>query len=428
MHEFVTADSETALQSSSPAQQPERLAPESPGFVALRGRVARALQAHASRIAARWEEQARTVALREPDAVGRADEVSTGTALVMSLASALASEGVTSDDLVGLGLALGADAFELGGSMHHLLRGLDLLSAMTLYAMETTVAEEVEATAADGVRLSRRLQQASSLLTLAATKGYTEAMGDAMRDRFRHLRHDLRNPLGTIRSVLAMMDDETMPAEARTHPRFRVMAKRNLRSLGDLIADRLSDAAAVLPALTLQSVSLRTIACTVRRELRAEADARGVNVVVGNARARVRVDAVGLELMLHELLHVALQEARNGDELHLDFGDTRGDRAVVTLLGMPARSPVEASEALARLAVLAERMGGELEAGAQGITLSMPVQHAELATPATEVASDVPIASAADTPPAAGPPSGGGETGYDVRCAGEREHGQSRPL
>lgn len=225
-----------------------------------------------------------------------------------------------------------------------------------------------------------------------------------------------------------MMDDETMPAEARTHPRFRVMAKRNLRSLGDLIADRLSDAAAVLPALMLQSVSLRTIACTVRRELRAEADARGVNVVVGNARARVRVDAVGLELMLHELLHVALQEARNGDELHLDFGDTRGDRAVVTLLGMPARSPVEASEALARLAVLAERMGGELEAGAQGITLSMPVQHAELATPATEVASGVPIASVADTPPAAGPPSGGGETGYDVRCAGERKHGQSRPL
>src|SRR5258705_3029085 len=145
---------------------------------------------------------------------------------------------------------------------------------MMLYAIETSLTERSDANAAAGIRLSRRLQRATSLLSLAATKGYTQAMGDVMRDRFRHLRHDLRNPLGTIKSVLAMMDDETMPAEARAHPRFRAMAKRNARSLGELIADRLRDEEALVPALVQQMASLRTIACGVRRDLRAEAEAR----------------------------------------------------------------------------------------------------------------------------------------------------------
>ena len=252
MHELVTADFE-ATPPSLPALLPsERPGRESPAFAAVRGRVATALLAEASRIATRWEAQSRTVALREPTEKRHGAQTTTATALVASLATALASDGATSDDLVALGLAVGADAFALGGSMHHALKGLDLLLAMTLYAMETAVTGEFEASAADGVKLSRRLQQSSSLLTLAASKGYTQAMTDAMRDRFRHLRHDLRNPLGTIKSVLSMMDDETMPAEARTDPRFRAMAKRNARSLGDLIADRLSENAP-LPAVAAVS-------------------------------------------------------------------------------------------------------------------------------------------------------------------------------
>ena len=91
-----------------------------------------------------------------------------------------------------------------------------------------------------------------------------------------------------------MMDDETMPPEARTHPRFRAMAKRNARSLGELIGDRLSDAQAALPSFGQQRVSLRTIACGVRRELRAETEARSATVVVGNMRTPVVLDAAGL--------------------------------------------------------------------------------------------------------------------------------------
>jgi signal transduction histidine kinase len=452
MHEFVTGDFDARPLLSSSAHAPdvsERPSSESPAFVALRGRIAGVLHRRATHIAARWEEQSRMVALREPG--GGVSTVSTGStasaggtsgtvqrdqrstvaALVASLANALAAEGATSDDLVTLGLAVGRDAFERGGSMHHAFRGLDLLSAMLLYAMEETIAEEEAATAADGVRLSRRLHQATSLLTLAATRGYTQAMGNAMRGRFRYLRHDLRNPLGTIKNVLAMMDDETIPLETRMHARFRAMAKRNVHALGDLIAERLSDMAAVHPALPRQNVSLHTIACAVRRVLRAEADARETKVIIASAEGRVILDAGGFELLLHELLYVALHETTGGDELHLEFADVQGERAAATLFCVPPRPLVREPATLERLTALARHVGGELEVGVEEITLSMPVLHVEEGSAqawTSDLVEPVVLATAADISPAAGAASGGGQAGYDLRRTSESENGQPRPL
>ncbi|HET7189018.1 MAG TPA: hypothetical protein VFI52_12735 [Gemmatimonadaceae bacterium] len=406
---------------SSATRRPERPAGESAVFAARRSDVAAALQAQADQIGARWAEQVRTVALREE---GMGDSLAeTGTALVASLAAALASDGSTSDDLVGRGLSFGAEAFELGGSLHHALKSLDLLSAMLLYAVETEMSDSA-GNAADGVRMSRRLQQATSHLTLSTAKGYTQAMGDSMRDQFRHLRHDLRNPLGTIKSVLAMMDDETMPAEARAHPRFRAMAKRNARALGDLIADRLSDTAAVFPTLTQQSVSLRTIACGVRRALRADAEARSAAVVVGYSQEPVQVDAIALELMLHELLHAALQEAAAGDELHVDFGMLREGKTAVYLACSPPRSPVGDAGALERLVGLAARMRGELELQGVTLTLFLPARAAEQKASRFDIPSTVPVAPDADGPASDGRSSG--EPGHDIRSLREREHGQAR--
>ena len=444
MHEFVTSGPD-ALSPPPFGRAPERLAPDSPAFTLLRSHVAVLLGARSAEIAARWEEQSRTVALRETAQAEGPGREETVPALVGSLAVVLASDGATSDDLIALGLTFGVDAFARGGSLHHALKGLDLLSAMILYAVETILASEpsavtsatpatpgTPATAADGIRMSRRLQQASSLLTLAVTKGYTQAMSDSMRERFRHLRHDLRNPLGTIKSVLAMMDDETMPAEARAHPRFRAMAKRNARSLGELIADRLSDAEAIAPALVQQRASLRTIACGVRRDLRAEAGAREATVVVGSALARVMVDAVGLELMLHELLFAALQDARPGDELRLEFGEVRDDHASVTLVCEPARPLIAAAGVLERLTALASQMRGELETrdqdtGHPSITILVPVQRVDVVVRVPESSSTV-IAALSNTPVLTSSASDGRESSYDLRSAGEREHGESGPL
>src|SRR6476620_5223369 len=163
MHARVTSEYEMTPLSSAP-RRPERPAAESAVFAALRTAVANALQTQSHQIGARWAEQVRTVALREEVAGDSLAE--TATALVASLASALASDGSTSDDLVVRGLSFGAEAFELGGSLHHALKSLDLLSAMLLYAVETAMGD-IAGHAADGVRMSRRLQQATSHLTLS---------------------------------------------------------------------------------------------------------------------------------------------------------------------------------------------------------------------------------------------------------------------
>lgn len=400
------------------AQLPDRGAPATPIFTALRTRVGAMLRAQAPQIAERWETQSRTVALRQPRTDGHRTPANPAAALIRSFAAALAADGAPSEDLVALGVAFGVEAFEAGESLHHALKGLDLLLAMVLYAVEVGAGEEPDGGVADGIRLSRRLQQTSSLLTLAAAKGYTEAMSDTMRDRFRHLRHDLRNPLGTIKSVLAMMDDETMPAEERTHPRFRAMAKRNAGTLGDLIAERLSDAEALVPELMQQSVSLRAIACGVRRDLRAHAEARAVTVVVGATRAHVLVDAVGLELLLHELVLAALQEATAGQELHVEFGEIRDGHATMALRGASARQPVSDAGALHRLTTLARQLHGALDVSADAIGLRFPVRLAD-----AEQASAL-VDRRGETSPA----SGQGKTSHDVRGAGEREHGQSSAL
>lgn len=345
---------------------------ETAAFSELRARVAAVVEQQAEDIARRWERQARNVALRDAEADTEVRGGNSAIALVRSVAAALGSDGVTTDGAVALGLAFGVDAFEMGASLHHTLKGLDLLSAMTMYAVENAVASE-SGDVADGVRLCRRLQQATSLLTLAATKGYTQAVSDGLRDRFRHLRHDLRNPLGTIKSVLALMDDESIPADARSHPRFRAMAERNAQSLDALIVDRLSDAAALLPALSHQRVSLRVIACGVRRDLRAEAEATGTAVMVAEGRVRVCVDAVSLELMLHTLLLSALHESEDGDELSIDFGEPTADRATLTLTRASGRPPVSDAAAATRLTAMATRMGSKLVLG-EVVVLSVPIR------------------------------------------------------
>ncbi len=357
----------------------DRVPAESEAFVALRHRVASALVSGAPQIAARWERQSREVALRPADGTGATP--SAAIALVEAIAAALTSEGGTALDAVPLGLSFGAEAFERGASLHHTVKGLDLLSAMVLFAVERAVAAEQQGSVADGVRLGRRLQTSASLLTLAATKGYTQAVSDSLRDRFRHLRHDLRNPLGNIKSVLSLMDDETLPADARTSPRFRAMAQRNARSLDDMIMARLSDAAALLPALAHQLVSLRTVACAVRRDLRAEAESRDATIGVSEEVVRARVDAVGLELLLRELLQAALDEAREGDELMVEFPPSSDARADVCITVDPPRPPVTAVAPLEALSLLARRMGANLVMGDR-IVVSLPVLRPDAEAPA----------------------------------------------
>lgn len=374
------------------------------------------LREQAAALADRWTGQARVILLLDAAGSTESQQTADTKELVEALIGGLADGDGLVQDTIGNGMQFGSAAFDRGVSLHHVLKALDLLMAMTLFAAESTVDQVVDLTetsAGDGIRLSRRLQRRGALLSLAAARGYMQAYADALRDRFRHLRHDLRNPLGTIKSVLALMDDDSVPLEARANPNFRGMATRNARSLEDLIAERLSDAAALLPTVAGQSVSVREIACAVRRELRAEAEKRDVVITVEQGGPHGQLDAAGLELLLRDALHATLQECEAGEHIHIEFGQTSG-RASLALSRESGRSLIYDSHVLERLSALAGQIGATIIAG-EGLPLSIQLRLGEIAQPAERERSVLREPGEL----------GDGEAPHDVRSARESHHGQS---
>jgi signal transduction histidine kinase len=388
-----------------------------PRVDALEACVLPVLQQQSADLAERWTTQAQSVLLLGGADRQSAARVMDAQGLVGALIAAFASGDSIPKDSVRHGMQFGAAAFARGVSVHHVLKAIDLLMAMMLFALESALGEvdaEFDTNAADGVRLSRRLQRGGALLSLAVTRGYMQAYADALRDRFRHLRHDLRNPLGTIKSVLALMDDDSVPFEARANPAFRGMAVRNANLLEELIADRLGDAVVLPSTVAGQDVSIPAIVHAVRRELRAEAERRGVSIVVEpGGPLHGSVDAAGLDLLLHEVLQATLRECQPGERLHIDVLQTAG-RATFAISCESGRSLLRIPGVLERVSALAGQIGATIAAG-ERTTISVPFRPGGMA-PSREHDRMVPRDSAQLSD---------GEALHDLGGAREGHHGQT---
>lgn len=228
----MTIEREVSLPFALPTQAPAPRPVDPAEGSALRRLVAALLDRRADDIAACWESPA--------DAAP----------LVRVLAASLAADGGSSDDAdaaaddaAARGSAFGSSAFEAGDTLPRALRALDLLEMTCLDTVANALAEgeTPSASVVDGVWLCRQLRRTSAAIASAAAEGYAEAADRALQERFRRLRHDLRNPLSTIQSALSLMADETVPEEARRSPRFRAMIERNTAVLDQMILNRLND-------------------------------------------------------------------------------------------------------------------------------------------------------------------------------------------
>ncbi len=228
-------------------------------------------------------------------------------------------------EVMRLGWSAGRAAFAGGLSVHHVVRDADLLLAVVLADVERSVADTAPegATAAEAFTVARRLHRAAGRYGQAAVSGFVHALLAELRERYRLLRHDLRNPLGTIRSALSLMEDETVPAETRHGPGIRAMVARNAGSLDHLIALGLDDAAATALLAPPQEVGLRDVALAARREVREAARLAGCEIVVDLPDvAPSHVDGAALELTLAAVLLAALAQAAPGATLHIGMADT----------------------------------------------------------------------------------------------------------
>lgn len=172
-------------------------------------------------------------------------------ALVHCLAAALAVGDEAAAEAATQGLALGASAFAERRTLPQLLHAVDQLVTGCLDVIEEVLGRgEARHAPMDAMHACRGLLEAATSIRLAASRGFMEAADRALHERFRRLRHDLRNPIATIRSALSLMADETVPEEARRSPRFRTMIERNTAALDQMIVARLSDAEAQLVPTT----------------------------------------------------------------------------------------------------------------------------------------------------------------------------------
>lgn len=383
-----------------------------------------AVSAQAPDLAARWSIQSRKILLLDTPRSDDRTEPAPDVDVALELTNALLAAFTLSDEqseaaAVTAGLRFGVEAFSCGASLHHVVKSVHVLVAMVMSTAEEAATDNAAsgATASDGLWLAQRLQRRAGLLSLAAIRGFTQAQGEALRDRFRHLRHDLRNPLGTIKSVLALMDDDSVPAEARANANFRAMAKRNARSLEEMIADRLGDTTVPFTGQTDSDVFVQDVAESVRRELKSEAKRRGVTILVDSTDTRGRFDVSGLELLLQAVLEAALRESHAGEHLHLSFNETGEGRVAACVSHESRHAPIERRDVLERLAALARRLGVSVTFG-DPIAISLPVhrgnRNSQVVTERTVPGETVGLSVA--------------ETSHNLRSSREDDHGQANVL
>lgn len=339
--------------------------------------VATALDTEAEELARRWAASAPSVAPRASDALVATDG-ERGTRLVHAIACAVRNDPGCYDAVMRRGWEAGVAAHADGSSLHYLLKELGLLESIVLYACERALEEHVPlASAAEGMALARRLHRYFQVILLAATKGFTIGYVDALRKRYQLMRHDLRNPLGTIRNAMSLMGDETVPAETRDNPRIRQMVDRNASSLEKLIRSSLSDDSTQAPAFAHQDVSLEGVARSVRRELRDETAEAGCELVVSEEMPSARVDSTGLELALKAAVAGVAQSAERGSTIAVELESLDAERAALRVRYRPRPGVLaDVERSIAFASEVLGRAGGRVRVEADMVRLEVPVLDA----------------------------------------------------
>lgn len=325
--------------------------------------------------------------------------------IVRTLALAAGEGGQWHERAMRTGWSAGTEAMRQGNSLNQLLKELDSGVTLVLSAADAATREyAAPTTARDGLALARRIVDASSLLRLAAAGGYTRAMVDQLRQRYRTIRHDLRNPLGTITTAVALMDDESVPEEMRQHPRVRAMVARNVRSMDAMISATLGDPAAQFSSIAMQTTSLRDLACAVQGDLRATTN--GVEVIVSDDLPTFPFDSAGLELLLKAVVIAIARSVRTGSAITIDL-KALGARSATLTVGAADESlaPPANQLDLSFARELAARLGGRLEVAApHRVLIEVPAER----PPAADRSARDPL--------------------HDVAREGERPDREARPL
>ena len=211
---------------------------------------------------------------------------------------------------------LGALRHEQQASLHQVLREYQILGSVLV----TFVLEELEGLSstpapADAIHLVSRVHQAVGVLSQATVEVfvglYTNTIADQAKrlDEFtRMAAHEWRQPLGALQFGVRLLREK--PAGGSRDEHTLAVLERNVQLLVELTRKlesiaRIRSSGSDSPVL--QAVSVSTVAQEAARQLREMADARGVDIRVGDTQAVVVVDVGRLELAFVNLVSNAIK-------------------------------------------------------------------------------------------------------------------------
>jgi hypothetical protein len=128
-------------------------------------------------------------------------------------------------------------------------------------------------------------------------------------------------------------------------------------------------------------VSLEQIACAVRRDLRAEAEAAGCRIEVTGVLPPVVADSTHFELVLKSVIAAALGAAQHGSAIVVALRAVRERHASVEVLYTPAQEDVGllGTGALAFAQEMLAGSGGRVHGDGATVCLEVPISLAPAA-------------------------------------------------
>jgi signal transduction histidine kinase len=210
---------------------------------------------------------------------------------------------------------LGALRHSQRASLHQVLREYQILGGVLVaFVMEELEKAGASPSAAEAVQLVTRLHRAVDVLSQATVEAfvglYTQTIADQAErlDEFtRMAAHEWRQPLGALQFGVRVLREVTLdpPRVERT----LATLERNIQHLADLT--RKLEAIARVRSngdnAVVQTVPVAVVVQEAARQLREMADARGVEIRVGDTLPTLTVDVGRLELAFVNLLSNAIK-------------------------------------------------------------------------------------------------------------------------
>jgi signal transduction histidine kinase len=211
----------------------------------------------------------------------------------------------------------GAQRFNLGYDVGGVIREYGLL-----YELLLELAEEngIECTAEEIRQMSRFFFRAivDSATQYAAARDHE--MVEQARKHVAFLAHELRNPLGSARFALSLMNERGELAPSS----IAASLDRSLTRMANLLDDALvSLRLHEVGALHYEWLSLHEVLGQLVTEITAEAEAKHQTIVVEGS-ARVRADRRALCSALSNLIRNAVKFTPSGGAIHLRAREARG--------------------------------------------------------------------------------------------------------